>query len=220
MRPPVCHVFGAGDPPGRRPRIAKNDCILAADGGYRTVRRLGLRPDLLIGDFDSLKTPPAGTELVRLPAAKDCTDMLAALEQGLERGYTRFHLYGGTGGRLDHTLANVQCLAYLVSRGARGWLHAGKEVLTAAREVRLAARKRGTVSVFALNGPASGVTLRGLRYELDGAELRGDFPLGVSNAFAGGDAHIRAESGLLLVVCPAGTREKIPPRPVPPQKNA
>jgi len=149
-----------------------------------------------------------GLIVMRLPKEKDQTDLLAALQYGLERGFTRFHIYGGTGGRLDHTLANIQCLGYLVSRGARGYLHDGATVVTAMEgEIRLAARHRGLISVFALGGTAEGVWLSGLRYELKNARLSCDYPLGVSNEFTGLPVCIKAESGILLIVYPSGTRE-------------
>lgn len=208
---PVCFVFGAGDSCAEELRIAAQDLVIAADGGYLRARRAGIRVDVVIGDFDSLNAPPGpeeGLQIIRLPAEKDQTDMLAALQYGLERGFTRFQLYGGTGGRLDHTLANIQCLAYLVSRGARGYLHGDGMVITALQgQIWLAARRQGTVSVFAQGGPAQGVCLRGLKYPLQNARLECDFPLGVSNEFIGEAACIEAKSGVLVVTYPAGTEE-------------
>jgi len=155
-----------------------------------------------------LPTEKDGTIIRRLPKEKDQTDMLAALQYGLELGFDRFHIYGGTGGRLDHTLANVQCLGFLVNSGARGYLHDGSSIVTALKgELLLAARSRGAISIFALGGPAEGVWLRGLKYELQNARLSCDFPLGVSNEFTGTPAQIKAKRGVLLVVYPAGTRE-------------
>ena len=213
-RKPACFVFGAGQPPPRPPRITARDLVVAADGGYAYAKKAGVRVDALIGDFDSLEPIPASGmgdgELIvrRLPKEKDKTDMLAALEYGLERGYDRFHIYGGAGGRLDHTLANIQCLSYLVGHGARGYLHDGGTTLTAFEgEIWLSARKRGIVSVFALGEAAEGVWLSGLKYELENARLTCDMPLGVSNAFTGLPVKIKVERGALLVIYPSGTKE-------------
>ena len=209
---PVCYIFGAGQPPACPPETGAGDLVVAADGGYAWTQAAGIRTDVVIGDFDSLGHVPElsgdGPVVVSLPAEKDETDTLAALRYGLERGFRCFHIYGGTGGRLDHTVANIQCLVYLAVRGARGYLHDRDTVLTAfGGEILLAARLHGTISVFALGGPAEGVWLRGLKYELENAVLTPDFPLGGSNAFTGQPASIKSERGVLLVVYPAGTQE-------------
>ena len=75
-----------------------------------------------VGDFDSLGQVPEGENIVRHPVMKDDTDMMLAVKLGLERGYTRFHIYGGMGGRTDHTIANIQTLAYIAGRGASAFL--------------------------------------------------------------------------------------------------
>jgi len=211
-RIPSCFVFGAGTPPATPPKIAADDIVIAADGGYTFINNAGIRADALIGDFDSLDAGAireSGDLIVqRLPEEKDSTDMLAALQYGLGRGFTHFHIYGGAGGRQDHTLANIQCLGFLAGRGARGYLHDGGSVATAVKGgLRLASRRSGVISIFAFGGPAEGVWVQGLKYELANARLTSDFPLGVSNAFTGRPVYIKAERGILLVVYPSGTRE-------------
>ena len=207
-----CYVFGAGPPPAKPPYVAEDDMVIAADGGYLYTKKAGLRADIVIGDFDSLSGAPGHEEdapvVVRLPKEKDQTDTFAALCYGLERGFKAFHIYGGMGGRLDHTLANIQCLAFLLDQGARGYLHDDETVMTAiCSQLQFAPRENGVISVFALGGPAQGVCLRGLKYELENEILTPDFPLGVSNEFIGRPAHISVECGKLLVTYPAGTQE-------------
>ena len=212
IRKPVCFVFGAGQPPTSPPMITAQDLVIAADGGYIYTQSAGIRTDTLIGDFDSLGVPPdqekEGLLVLRLPKEKDQTDLMAALQYGLESGFTLFHIYGGTGGRLDHTLANIQCLAFLLNRGARGYLYDSDTVVTALKgEIWLAARQSGVISIFALGGTAEGVCLRGLKYELENTRLSYDFPLGISNTFTGHPVYIKAKRGVLLVIYPTGTRE-------------
>jgi len=209
---PSCFVFGAGPPPAIPPKITAEDLVIAADGGYNYIINAGIRADALIGDFDSLDAGSiTGNDdlfVQRLPGEKDRTDMLAALQYGLERGYARYHIYGGTGGRLDHTIANIQCLGFLAGRGARGFLHDDRSVATALRgEIRLASRRRGVISIFAVGGPAEGVWVQGLKYELSNTRLTCEFPLGVSNAFTGRPVYIKAERGTLLIIYPYGTQE-------------
>ena len=210
--PRLCYVFGAGAPPAQPPKIAAKDLVIAADGGYSYTQSAGIRTDVLIGDFDSLAAVPEssrdGPLIYRLPKEKDCTDLIAALQFGLGRGACSFHIYGATGLRLDHTLANIQCLSYLLNNGARGYLYDGETVITAlSGELRLAPRRRGVVSIFALGARAHGVTVHGLKYKLENARLTPDFPLGVSNEFTGAPVFVKVEEGALLLIYPRGTVE-------------
>ncbi|MEL7609404.1 MAG: thiamine diphosphokinase [Bacillota bacterium] len=198
----VCYIFGACDLGEMVFSPGPDDCVIAADGGYRHVVRLGLSADLVIGDFDSLGRPPEGETVETFPKDKDDTDMMLAVKAGLRMGYSRFALYGGVGGRLDHTLANIQALAYLSKRGAEGVLVGGGMAVTALTdgELRFDKDKRGIVSIFCLGESAFGVTLEGLRYPLDEATLTNDMPLGVSNAFTGEKSRVAVRKGTLAVL--------------------
>ena len=198
---PACFIIGAGPFFGLPVAPGPGDYIIAADGGYRHCQEAGITSDLLLGDFDSLDDLPAETSVKRFPVDKDDTDSMLAIKLGLEKGYRTFHLYGGTGGRMDHTLANLQGLAYLAERGAKGYLYDQSFVFTALwnDSIDLPARDNGVFSVFALGEPARGVTIRGGRYPLENGTLSPYFPLGVSNHFEGRPVHISAEQGCLLV---------------------
>ena len=117
-----CFIFAAGSFYGLRERPGDpGDFVIAA--GYRACLEACVRPDLLIGDFDSMEPPADFARVRRLPVEKDDTDTLAAIRAGLEEGCTDFLIYGGTGGkRLDHTLANLQSLLFLRRRGCLGFL--------------------------------------------------------------------------------------------------
>lgn len=199
----VCFIVGAGAiVPGLRLSPRPDDLLIAADGGFLTVERMGLVPHLVIGDFDSLGQRPNHPNTVVLPTVKDDTDMSAAIKLGTERGYTRFALYGGTGGRLAHTLANLQLLDGLARQGCRGFLIGDGTVATALHNGALdfPAHMSGYLSVFCSSGTANGVTLRGLKYQLDNAQLTGSFPLGVSNEFTGAPTYVAVADGTLLVL--------------------
>lgn len=199
----VCFIVGAGSTdPKLQLSLQPKDLLIAADGGWATVERMGLSPHLVIGDFDSLGKRPDHPNTVVLPTEKDDTDMSAAIKLGLERGYTRFALYGGTGGRLAHTLANLQLLDGLAQQGCRGFLVGDGTVATALHSGALAfpSTMSGYLSVFCSSGTAEGITLRGLKYQLDNAQLTGSFPLGVSNEFIGIPAHVEVTDGSLLVL--------------------
>ena len=209
MEEAVCYVVGAGDfyPRGLLP--GAGDLLIAADGGYAALAGVGMEPHLVLGDFDSLAEVPDRADLMRLPREKDDTDMLFALRVGAERGYRSFRIYGGTGGRVDHTLANLQCLKWLSRRGLAGALHGDGWVARAVTDGTLdfGAECRGYVSVFCQGDRAEGVWLRGLKYPLENAVLTDDFPLGVSNEFTGAPASVTVEKGTVLVVWYQGADE-------------
>ena len=116
------------------PHPGAQDFLIAADKGYEALEAYGVPPNLVVGDFDSLGRRPNHPNVVQLPAAKDDTDMVYALREGLDRGYRRFVLLGVVGGRLEHTLANLQALAWLTTQGARGVLAGEGTVATALRD--------------------------------------------------------------------------------------
>lgn len=198
-----CFIYAAGSFFGLRERPRPGDLQIAADAGLRLCRELGRTPDLVLGDFDSMDVSEAPADALRVPVEKDDTDTGLALREGLRRGCREFFIYGGTGGRrLDHTLANLQSLAFLRENGARGWLYDRDFVYTVIKNETLTLRREvdwGLVSLFALGDRARGVTLTGLQYPLDHAELTCAFPLGVSNHFAEERAAVTVEDGLLLV---------------------
>ena len=197
----TCVIFCAGGFDGLARPLDDTDFILAADGGLVHLQKLGVKPDGIIGDFDSLGYIPQGAQV--FPVEKDDTDSMLAVRKGLELGYRRFELYGALDGeRLDHTVANFQTLGYLAARGAAGYLVGLKYMVTAIRNTQLTFPREaeGILSVFCLGGDARGVTLEGLHYELKNGTLTADFPLGVSNHFDGREARIRVADGTLLVL--------------------
>jgi thiamine pyrophosphokinase len=186
----------------------ESDFIIAADGGYCHLRRWGISPNLTIGDLDSLGCAlPEGALCRTFPAEKDETDMQLALDEGLARGYRRFVLVGAEGGRLDHTLANVQLLLRAARRGAyaelRGSGWRGAAVCPERPQLRL--RGKGTVSVFAC-GEARGVTIEGMRYALQDGALYGDTPRGISNELDG-EGVVKLKEGALLCLWQEGIEE-------------
>ena len=198
-----CFIFAAGSFYGLRERPAPGDFVIAADAGYRICQKENLRPDLLLGDFDSMEPPGDAARVRRLPVEKDDTDTLAALKAGLEQGCDTFYIYGGTGGRrLDHTLANLQSLLFLRRRGARGFLYDNDFLWTVIENEALAVPKTvewGLFSAFCLGDRAEGVDEKGFQYPLENAALTPDVPLGVSNHILEPEARITVRKGALAV---------------------
>ncbi len=205
----VCHIVGAGSC-ATLPTLRDGDFLIAADGGYLHLMRAAMKPDLIIGDFDSFEGDlPTDTEIVRLPVRKDDTDMLAAVKEGIGRGYRDFYFYGAVGGRADHTYANYQTLAFLSKRGLHGRMIDGGYCVSAVTNGTLTLDGAyGTVSVFAFDGTAHGVTLEGLEYPLTDATLTADFPLGVSNHVMEHPARVTVREGTLLVMYECGASGK------------
>jgi len=199
IKPPICYIVCAL-PQNHTLSPAPGDLVIAADGGYAHLN--GIHADLVVGDFDSLGFVPAGESVVRHPAEKDDTDTMLAARIGIARGYRAFVLLGGVGGRLDHTLANIQTLAFLRENGARAALRGEEETITFLQNesLRFRAGMNGIVSVFSFGAVAKGVYERGFAYALTDATLTDTNPLGVSNAFTGEIAEVSVREGRLVVL--------------------
>ena len=196
-----CVIFCAAEFDALAEPISKDDYIIAADGGYAHVRRLGVEPSCVLGDFDSLGYVPDHAKL--FPVEKDDTDAMLAVRRGLALGYDRFLLYGSLDGpRLDHTVANFQTLQFLADHNATGYLIGKDYIVTVVKNgtLRFPETARGIVSVFCMGKDAHGVTLTGLQYPLANGTLSAGFPLGVSNHFTGKPASVSVEDGSLLVL--------------------
>lgn len=199
-----CFIVGAGEFDGFPDFAApgKGDLLIAADGGYRYLKNMGMEPEVLLGDFDSLEVVPAHRHLIRHSPIKDDTDMALAVAFAEKEGFQTFFLYGGLGGRLDHTLANLQLLTQMARKGQEAWLIGQGTILTAITNGRLLFPEQasGMLSVFCQGECAKGVFEHGLKYELEDAVLTCDRALGVSNEFIGTGSCIAVKNGTLLVM--------------------
>ena len=201
----TCYIVGAGEftPRGLCPE--SSDFVIAADGGLRALEELGIQPDLLIGDLDSLGDHPLpdGVPLEKHPVEKDDTDTGIALAQGYAMGYRTFVLCGCAGGRIDHLIANFQSMCRYSKLGASVRLIAPEYDAYALSNgsMTLPQRPAGTtVSIFCHGEKAEGVSIRGLYYPLDGYTLTSDHPLGVSNQHTQEQAEISVQNGTLLLI--------------------
>ena len=214
----VCHIFGAGERVSAEAlqRPADGDLVIAADGGYSWVTELAsadeaFLADIFVGDFDSAAESAAeirercgktGTTVVELPVVKDDTDTGVCVQEGAKRGYKTFYIYGGTGGRWDHTIANLQLLTHIAREGGRGFLIGAELCATtvnAGEKITIAGKPGGHLSVFSAGGNAEGVSIRGAKYETEDVTLRDDYALGVSNSFTAPETSIACKKGTLLV---------------------
>ncbi len=201
MRDVFC-VFGAGEMGEIVPIIPNGAYVIAADAGLNYLKSEGIEPNLTVGDFDSLGSVPLGADVVTHSPEKNETDMLLSVCEALSRKAKHIIIYGGTGGRPDHEFANIQTLAYIANRGARGYLIGRGSVITVIKNSALhfAAEAKGVISVFCMGDRAEGVDLTGLKYPLSNHTLSCDYPLGVSNEFLGVPSAVSVKNGLLAVM--------------------
>jgi thiamine pyrophosphokinase len=201
-------IFAGGDPP--EPDLAQEipaaDLVMAADSGYDAAVSLGYAVDVLVGDLDSIvtQTVPGHVIVERHPADKDQTDLDLALELAMRDEPSRVVVVGGTGGRLDHELATASLIC------DERWSEIELDWVSSRARAHVIRRRRivhgdvgAIVTLLAVGGPVSGLTTRGLKWELANATFEPGSTWGVSNLMQTPIADIKVGSGCLLVVFPA-----------------
>ena len=182
--------------------LREGDYVIACDSGYRWCLREGIRPDLLLGDFDSLKGElPEEIPVRRFPVIKDDTDAMLAARYAIEQGFEELLLCCALGGSLDHLLANLQTLLFASEAGLRASMRDGRNEVQVLRpgSYRFPEKTGWKFSVLALTDKVEGVTIRGAKYEVTEVTLSNAFPLGVGNDFAG-EITLRFRSGTAAVL--------------------
>lgn len=207
---PRAWIFVNGDlphPQALAALLAKDDFLIAADGGARHLLNLGRFPDLLIGDFDSL-TPAEvdlmqanGTHIERYPTDKDWTDLELALEAALQHGFHHIKLAGALGSRIDHTLGNLLLLTHPKAAGVDLRLEDGsEELLLVTGEISLQGQPGDRVSLVPLDETVEGVSTHNLQWPLKGETLYRHATRGISNLMTASTATISARTGTLLCI--------------------
>lgn len=199
----ICYIVGAGDCKSLDFEKKTDDMIIAADGGYKYLLSANIKPDIIIGDFDSLGEIPQEKNIIKLNPVKDITDMNAAVNIGMDKGYSEFVLYGALGGRLDHSLANIQLVAGLSKDGKKASIRDSKTFITAVTNgsISFDSSYKGFISVFSHSDECENVSIRGLKYTLENSTLRNLFSLGVSNEFIGSESEIIIGNGTAVIIC-------------------
>ena len=207
-----CILIGAGDLTISEIPIEQNDLCIAVDGGYEYCKLLGIEPDYILGDFDSISEQEAECvagiakeeteKVIILPVEKDDTDMLAALKLGLSEGYNSFRIYGGMGGRVEHTIANIQCLLYLKEHNAVGYLMDGTGMILVAKEEEISFQEslEGYMSMFSMGEEAT-VSIENMKYLLEEKTITNSYPIGISNEFIlGKKGKVTVHKGAVMMI--------------------
>ncbi len=172
------------------------------DGGLKHEEALSLKPDLIIGDFDSFKNPGRDIETIVLPCEKDDTDTFFAVKEAINRGFDEFTLIGVTGGRIDHTSGNLSMLLYLYENGKKA------EIIDDYSVMKVVGKEPEYITddflYFSLNnisGVAKGVNVENAKYPLKNAEIKPSSALCVSNEVIKGEkAKVHINDGTMLLV--------------------
>ena len=182
----------------------ENYYIVCADSGYKHAFNAGVKPDLIIGDFDSYKgTLPDDVPVERLPVEKDDTDTGMCTKMMLDRGFRDITIVGGLGGRFDHTFSNVQTASNACKMGAKIWVKEERNEITVIQNSSITIPRRdfNKMGVFALSEYAEGVTIKGAYYEVEDIQLNRYYPVGCSNETTDQEEiFIEVKEGSLLIV--------------------
>lgn len=199
----TCYIVGASGENFENFTPVTGDLVIASDGGYKQLIQKGYTPDVLIGDLDSLSDVEILCDLIRHPVIKDDTDTLLCVKYGMEKGYKNFVIYGGLGGaRISHSYANIQTLAFLTDAGCHGKLISENCEIFMIKDGKLSfdKEKSGHISVFSYTDISHGVCEKGLKYEIENANVKSNFPIGVSNSFVGTPSEVSVSDGTLLII--------------------
>lgn len=200
-----CVIIGGaeiGDYEAVRRSLRTDDYNIFCDSGLRHMDALGIKPDLIIGDFDSHQRPTSDVETIVLPCEKDDTDTVFAAKEALKRGFDDFLLIGAVGGRLDHTLGNVSILLWLDSKGKSA------KIVDDRSEMEIVSSEPVYIddsfkffSLLNISGEARGITVENAKYPLENAEITCDYQYGVSNeVLSGKRAKVSVLKGRLLLI--------------------
>jgi len=196
----TCFLVGAS-PDAVRIDVQPEDFVIAVDEGANYLKEWGIVPDMIVGDLHEVDYDlPEDVLIIKTSPEKRGTDMSLAFAEGYHRGMRHFLFTGASGGRMNYTAANRQLLVRAARLGAFAMIQGNHECITTLTdkgELRLCGS--GAVSVFAYGGEATGVTIRGMRHNMENETLRYDTPRGVNNYLDGGEGFITMESGVLMI---------------------
>ncbi len=199
----TCLIISGGDY-SPLPSFISYDYVIACDLGYEHSVRMGIKPDMMVSDFDSLdreKFPSDEIPLLEFPVRKDDSDTMLAIKHALKEGYGHIIIACALGGRLDHTIANIQSMAYVAEKGGICEIYGDKEYLRTFTGGELSLKKREgfSLSLFSISEKCSGVSITGSAYDCENVTMTNTFPLGISNYWVEDEVTVRMKDGIMLI---------------------
>ncbi len=196
-------IFSGGNATGNEYLPCNYDVTISADGGYLNALKFNIVPNICMGDFDTLKTEINPLcETIKFPPEKDDTDTMLCIKKALSMGCDTIYIYGATGGRFDHTLANLQALTYMLNRNVNPYIVDNQNIITVQKESTRTYSKLDGFKYFSILALTDFVTVsaEGLKYPLDCTTLSCDFPLGVSNEILTPSIDLTVHSGKAYII--------------------
>lgn len=192
--------------PGQDAQFLKNNIdldsfIIAADSGYVTCEKAKVKPNIIIGDFDSSKKPQTNINILQLPSIKNDTDTFYCIKEAVKRGADEIEIFCALGGRADHTLSNILNLEYCLENNVKASIVSEKCVLSLHNNgFEICKGDFKYFSLFAIGGSVSGLSIKGAAYELDDYTLSPFASIGQSNEFKNSIVNVDFKNGVLLLV--------------------
>lgn len=179
------------------------DLIIACDKGYEHCQKMKITPDIVIGDLDSctINISPE-TNLKKLNPIKDDTDTISSVRYALSKGYNQIDICCAFGGRLDHSIANIQTAAFIMENGASTCIKGTDTILFSINNESISIPKKDNcyLSVFSISDKSTGVSITGTKYTVSNITLTNTYPIGTSNEWSSDSATISVECGMLIAV--------------------
>ena len=199
-----CLIISGGDF-APLPENLEYDYVIACDHGYDHALKLGIEPNLILGDFDSCdfdKETVKDIPVETYPVCKDDTDTMLAVKKALSLGYRNIVIVCALGSRFDHSLANIQSMAYIAEHGGECELFGKGEQLKSLcnGSIELPKKENYSLSLFSLTDKCEGISIKGSEYDCEDVTLTNTFPLGVSNKWKDDVVTVSVRSGILLTV--------------------
>ena len=195
-----CVIVGSMNVDSRIQEYIDDSFLIAADGGLLNMEKNKITPALIIGDFDSLGFEPTGDNVIKHPVRKDDTDMMLAVKKAIDLGCQEIVIFGGCGGRLDHTLANINTMVYALENGVNiSTLDSENDLYITDSILKISHKDKDIFSLFAVEEKAI-VDIEGAEYSGSDIVISNDTTLGVSNSFVEEEVRINVVDGTVLIV--------------------
>lgn len=177
--------------------ISEEDFIICADGGYNHAKNMNIKPDILIGDMDSVTDFMHDAEVLKYPADKDFTDGELCIKYAKEKGIDELLLVGMTSERLDHTINNILMMASFPKAKI---VDENNEIYILKDNLTIIGKKGKTLSIIPVSGDLEGISTKGLLYSLNKENLFFASCRGNSNVITDDKCEITAQKGMAIVI--------------------